>query len=60
MPHKITFNATQIRPRAVSLSLRWTMFINLLMDNLLSDDKSSEEKLSIFTDIIDLGLSLIM
>ena len=28
--------------------------------NLLSDDKSCEEKLAIFTDIIDLGLNILM
>ena len=33
---------------------------NVPWANFLSDDKSSEEKLTIFTDIIDLGLNILM
>ena len=33
---------------------------NISWANLLSDDKSCEEKLTIFTDIIDLGLNILM
>ena len=33
---------------------------NIPLANFLSDDKSSQEKLATFTDIIDLGLNILM